>query len=88
MQQQQELQDQINWILLLIHGSTELSTSTHQWDSLHLDILSFDHQEGVLLPEEEVVADSQEEEVVVSQVEEILEVSHKEILKEDLKETN
>ena len=93
MQQQQELQDQINRILLLIHGSAELSTSAHQWDSLHLDILSFDHQEGVLLPEEEVVADSQEEatqeeEVVVSQVEEILEVSHKEILKEDLKETD
>ena len=94
MQQQQEQQGQIDQILPLIHGSAELSTFAHQWDSLHPDTPSSNHQ-GEVPPEEEAEADSQEEgtqeEVVVdSQVEEIPggTLPNTETLREDLRETD
>ena len=83
MQQQQERQDQTDQTPLLIHGSAEPSTSTHQWDSLHPDTPFFDLQEEV--HPEEAAADSQEE-----GVEEIQggTCPNKEILKEDHQETD
>ena len=83
-QQQQEQQALTDQTLLVIPGSVELSTSTHQWDSLHPDTQYFDLQ-AEAHPEVEGEADSQEEEVVGSLAEEILGdiCLNKEILKED-----
>ena len=72
-QQQQEQQAPTNQTLPVTPGFVEPSTSALQWDSLHQDTLSSDHQ-AEALPEEEVEEDSQEEaipaEVAASQVEE------------------
>ena len=87
MQQQQEQQDQIGPIPLLTHGSAELLTSAHQWDSLHPDTQSLDLRQEAH-PEEEAAADSQEEEEVDSQVGELQAdtVPNQEIRKEDHQE--